>query len=83
MISKAGVVYYTDDSNQSLSCYRQTPLPRKLIPISKGSAQVNHQGVPDDDVSLAPESAHSEKGKWLSISGLALTNGEQDLLVFD
>ena len=48
VISKAGVVYYTDDSNQSLSCYRQTPLPRKLIPISKGSAQVNDQGVPDD-----------------------------------
>ena len=83
VISKAGVVYYTDDSNQSLSCYRQTPLPRKLIPISKGSAQVNDQGVPDDDVPFAPESVPSEKGKWVSISGLALTNGEQDLLVCD
>ena len=82
VISKLGVVYYTDDSNQSLSCYRQTPLPRKLIPISKGSAQVNDQGVPDDNVPFTPESVPSEKGKWLSISGLALTNSEQDLLLY-
>ena len=83
VIPKAGVVYYTDDSNQSLSCYRKTPLPQKLIPISKGSAQVNDQGVPHDDVPFAQESVPSEKGKWLSISGLALTNGKQDLLVCD
>ena len=30
-ISKVGVVYFTDDSQQSLSCYRQTPLPRKKV----------------------------------------------------
>lgn len=58
----------------------KTPLPGKLIPISKGSAQVNDQGVSVDDVPFAPESVSLEKGKWLSISGLALTNGEQNYL---
>ena len=40
-MSKAGVVYFTDDSQQSLSCYRQTPLPRKLIFIAKGNVFFN------------------------------------------
>ena len=72
-ISKAGVVYFTDDSQQLLSCYRQTPLPRKLISIAKGN----------DSVPFSPQSIPSDKGRWLSIAGLALTNDENYLLVCD
>ena len=42
---------------------------------------MNDQGVPDDDVPFAPDSVPQRKERRLSISGLALTNGEQDLLV--
>ena len=74
---------FTDDSQQSLSCYRQTPLPRKLISISKGSSQINDQAVPDDAVPFAPEWVPPDKARCLSISGLALTNDEKHLLVCD
>ena len=82
-ISKEGVVYFTDDSQQSLSCYRQTPLPRKLISIAKGSVPFNDQGSPEDAVPFAPQSIPSDKGRWLSIAGVALTNDENHLLVGD
>ena len=73
VISKAGVVYFTDDSQQSLSCYRQKTLPSNLISISRRSSQINDQGVPDDAVPFTPECVPSDKARWLYISGLALT----------
>lgn len=69
-------MHFTDDSQQSLSCYRQTPLPRKLIPIAKGNVFFNDQGAPADAVPFVPQSIPSDKGRWLSIAGLALTNDE-------
>ena len=82
-ISKAGVLYFTDDSQQSLSCYRQTPSPRNLISIAKGNVFFNDQGAPEDAVPFSPQSIPSDKGRWLSIAGLALTNDEKYLLVCD
>ena len=82
-ISKAGVVYFTDDSQQTLSSYRQTPLPRRLISIAKGNVFFNDQGVPEDSVPFAPQSIPSDKGRCVSIAGLALTNDENYLLVCD
>ena len=75
--------HLTDDSQQSLSCYRQTLLPRKLISLSKGTLEVNGQGSPDDEVPFTSKSVSSDKARWLSISGLALTNDDNDLLVCD
>ena len=69
--------HLTDDSQQSLSCYRQTLLPRKLISLSKGTLEVN------DEVPFTSKSVSSDKARWLSISGLALTNDDNDLLVCD
>ena len=82
-IFKAGVVYFTDDSQQSLSCYRQTPLPRQLISIAKGNVFFNDQGAPEDSVPFEPQSIPSDKGRWLSIAGLAITKNENYLLVCD
>ena len=76
-------MYFTDDSQQTLSSYRQTPLPRRLISIAKGNVFFNDQGVPEDSVPFAPQSIPSDKGRWLSIAGLALTNDENYLLVCD
>lgn len=43
----------------------------------------NDQGAPEDAVPSAPQSILSDKGRWLSIAGLALTNDEKYLLVGD
>lgn len=61
----------------TLSCYRQTPLPRKLISIAKGNVILNNQGAPEDAVPSAPQSIPSGKSRWLSIAGLALPNDER------
>ena len=56
---------------------------RKLISIAKGNVFFNDQGAPEDFVPFAPQSIPSDKGRWLSIAGLALTNDENYLLVCD
>ena len=43
----------------------------------------NDQGVPEDCVTFAHQSIPSDKSRWLSIAGLALTNDENYLLVCD
>ena len=43
----------------------------------------NDQGAPEDAVPFAPQSIPSDKGRWLSFAGLALTNDEKYLLVGD
>ena len=56
---------------------------RKLISIATGNVFFNDQGAPEDFVPFAPQSVPSDKGRWLSIAGLAPTNDENYLLVCD
>ena len=37
----------------------------------------NDQGVPEDAVPFAPQSILSDKERWLSFAGVALTNEEK------
>ena len=60
-----GIVFYTGDSAQQLFFFRQTPIPRKLYFVSKGSQEVDTDQVP-----FAPETIKSSGVKWKSISGL-------------
>lgn len=55
-ISKERVMFFTDDSQQSLSGNRQTPLPRKLMSIAKEGVPFNNQGAPEDAVPFPPQS---------------------------
>ena len=59
-------MFYTDDTNNSLGCYQQTPLPRKLILLSHIAAE-EEDNVPD-----APNKVRCDEAKWKEIGGLAL-----------
>ena len=48
-VSKYGVVFYTDESTNTVSCYRQTSLSRKIHIVSGGEGEGD-----DDNVPLAP-----------------------------
>ena len=64
-VSPKGTVFRTDDSAKQLFFFRQTPVPRKLYFVSKGSQEVDTDQVP-----FAPETIKSSSLKWKSISGL-------------
>ena len=76
-VSKNGVVFYTDDTNNSLVCYRQTPLPQKLIVLSHIAAE-EEDNVPD-----APNKVRCDQAKWKEIGGLALCDEDWKLIVLD
>ena len=70
-------MFYTDDTNNSLVCYRQTPLPRKLIVLSYIAAE-EEDNVPD-----APNKVRCDQAKWKEIGGLALCDEDCKLIVLD
>ena len=74
-VSKNDAVFYTDDTNNSLVCYRQTPLPRKLIALSHIAAE-EEDNVPD-----APNKVRCDQAKWKEIGGLALCDEDCKLIV--
>ena len=55
-VSKHGVIFFTDYTNQSLVFYRQTPLRRKLFVISEGRAD-------EDNVPFSPETINCTAAK--------------------
>ena len=75
-VSKHGVIFFTDDTNQSLVFYRQTPLPRKLFVISEGRAD-------EDNVPFSPETINCTTAKWKKIAGLTFCDEERKLIVLD
>ena len=78
-VSLHGIVFFTDDNSASLVCYRQNPLPRKLIFLSSGS--LDH--ADNDEVPFSPETTELKKAKWQMISGLTLIDDDTNLLVTD
>ena len=68
LISKRGVIFYSDDNKPGIFFYRQTPIQRKIYTISSGC-------LADEENDLV---AHSEikakEARWKSIGGLALMN---------
>ena len=76
-VSKNGVVFYTDDTSNSLVCHRQTPLLRKLIVLSH-TASEEEDNVPD-----APNKVRCDQAKWKEIDGLALCDEDCKLIVLD
>ena len=69
-------MFYTDDTNNSLVCYRQTPLPRKLTELSHIAAEEEDNNVPD-----APNKVRCDQAKWKEIGGLALCDEDCKLIV--
>ena len=65
IVSRFGVVFYTNQTKNWIAFYRQTPLPRKLITISGGVSE-DIKNVP-----LAREKVNCKLAKWNSIAGLA------------
>ena len=76
-VSFHGIVYFTDDNSRSFVCYRQNPLPRKLIFLSQGRLDCTD----DDDVPFSPDTTDLKNAKWQMISGVALI--DTTLLVSD
>ena len=77
IVSRFGVVFYTDQTKNWIAFYRQTPLPRKLIAISGGVSE-DIENVP-----LAPKKVNCKLAKWNSITGLAFVDDETKLIVLD
>ena len=75
-VSKHGVIFFANDTNQSLIFYRQTPLPRKLFVISEGHTD-------EDNVPFSPETINCTAEKWKEIAGLAFCDEERTLVVLD
>ena len=76
-VSKNGVVFYTVDTNNSLVCYRQTPVPWKLIVLSHIAAEEV------DNVVDAPNKVRCDQAKWKEISWLPLCDEDCKLIVLD
>ena len=77
IVSRFGVVFYTDQTKNWIAFYRQTPLPRKLITISGGVSEDT------ENVPLALEKVNCKLAKWNSVTGLAFVDDETKLIVLD
>ena len=77
-VSKYWVVFYTDESKNTVSFYRQTPLSRKIHIVSGEESEGN-----DDNVPLAPQKVSCKCAKWKTIAGLAFIDSETKLTVVD
>ena len=75
-VSKNGVIFFIDDTNQSLVFYSQRPLPRKLFVISEGRAD-------EYNVPFPPETINCTTAKWKEIVGLTFCDEERKLIVLD
>ena len=75
-VCKYGVVFYTDESKNTVSFYRQTPLPRKIHIVSGGEGEGD-----DDNVPLAPQKVSCKSAKWKTIAGLAFIDSETKIIV--
>ena len=68
LISRHGVVFYTDDNKAGLHYCRQTPAQRKVVSVSCGFLKHDEKGqVSDSEMEV-------KDAKWKSIAGLALMN---------
>ena len=77
-VSKYGVVFYTDESKNTVSFYRQTPLPRKIHIVSGGEGEGD-----DDNVPLAPQKVSCKSAKWKTIASLAFIDSQTKIIVVD
>ena len=77
IVSRFGVVFYTDQTKNWIAFYRQVPLPCKLITISGGVSE-DIENVP-----LAPEKVNCKLAKWNSITGLAFVDDETKLILLN
>ena len=68
IVSRTGVVFYTDQTKNWIAFYRQTPLPRTLITISGGVSE-DIENVPP-----APDKVNCKLAEWNSITGLAFVD---------
>ena len=68
LISRHGVVFYTDDNKADLNYYRQTPVQRKVYALSCGF--LKH----DEKDQVSDSEMEAKDAKWKSIAGLALMN---------
>ena len=68
------MVFCTDDYNQQLFYYRQTPIPRKVVLLTSGKTEEI-----EDITSNGPKTVSSKKVKWSSISGLTIVPYDEDV----
>ena len=70
--------FYTDESKNTVSFYRQTPLPRNIHIVSGGESEGD-----DDNAPLAPQKVSCKSAKRKTIAGLAFIDSETKLIVVD
>ena len=68
LISRHGVVFYTDDNKAGLHYYRQTPVQRKVYTVSCGF--LKH----DEKDQISDSGMEAKDAEWKSIAGSALMN---------
>ena len=73
-VSTSGIVLCTDDYNQQLFYYRQTPIPRRVVFLTSGKTEEVEDITPN-----APKTVSSKKVKWSSISGLTIVPYDEDV----
>ena len=73
-LSASGIVFCTDDYNQQLFYYRQTPIPRRVVFLTSGKTEEVEDITPN-----APKTVSSKKVKWSSISGLTIVPCDEDV----
>ena len=73
-VSASGIVFCTEDYNQQLFYYRQTPVPRRVVFLTSGKTEEVEDITPN-----ALKTVSSKKVKWSSISGLTIVPYDEDV----